>query len=136
MRFIEEAAMLHDIGIVKTNSPAIYCYGDAPYMSHTVRGSEILIEEGLPDHARVAENHLGLGGLSAAQIAEQGLPLPERDMLCEKETDWIISYADCFFSKSPAQAWEKRSAKEVRRRAERFPGQLAAFDRLYPKYGV
>ena len=28
--FVQEAAMLHDIGIYRTNAPEIHCHGDAP----------------------------------------------------------------------------------------------------------
>ena len=31
---IEAAAMLHDIGIIRTNAPGIGCYGALPYLSH------------------------------------------------------------------------------------------------------
>ena len=30
--FVREAAMLHDIGIFKTNAPGIQCFGSAPYI--------------------------------------------------------------------------------------------------------
>ena len=30
--FIEEAAMLHDIGIIKTDAPGIKCFGTEPYI--------------------------------------------------------------------------------------------------------
>ena len=33
-RFIEEAAMLHDIGICRCNAPGIYCFGTEPYICH------------------------------------------------------------------------------------------------------
>ncbi|MFO8002098.1 MAG: HDIG domain-containing protein, partial [Marinilabilia sp.] len=51
--FIYEAAMLHDIGIFRTNAPVIGCFGDYPYISHCYLGPEILEEEGLPQHAFV-----------------------------------------------------------------------------------
>lgn len=30
LNFIEEAAMLHDIGVIKTDAPDIKCYGNEP----------------------------------------------------------------------------------------------------------
>ena len=33
-RFIEEAAMLHDIGIFQTDAPGIHCFGSQPYICH------------------------------------------------------------------------------------------------------
>ena len=31
---IEEAAMLHDIGIFRTDAPSIHCHGTEPYLAH------------------------------------------------------------------------------------------------------
>ena len=33
-QFVEEAAMLHDIGIFRTNAPGIQCFGTEPYICH------------------------------------------------------------------------------------------------------
>ena len=38
VKFLEEAAMLHDIGIFKTKSPAIACEGSYPYICHGYLG--------------------------------------------------------------------------------------------------
>jgi uncharacterized protein len=46
-RFIQEAALLHDIGIFLTNAPKIHCFGDYPYICHGYLGAEILRKEGL-----------------------------------------------------------------------------------------
>ena len=40
--FVEEAAMLHDIGIVRTDAPGIGCRGTYPYICHGMLGAEIL----------------------------------------------------------------------------------------------
>ena len=58
-RFVYEAAMLHDIGILHTCAPGIGCIGTQPYICHGMLGAEILRKEGLPLHARVAERHTG-----------------------------------------------------------------------------
>ena len=34
--FIEEAAMLHDIGIFQTDAPGIHCFGSQPYICHGI----------------------------------------------------------------------------------------------------
>ena len=39
LNFIEEAAMLHDIGVIKTDAPDIKCYGNEPYIRHGVLGA-------------------------------------------------------------------------------------------------
>ena len=59
--FVEEAAMLHDIGVVLCNAPKIYCMGTHSYIEHGYLGAEILRKEGLPKHAGVAERHTGTG---------------------------------------------------------------------------
>ncbi|WP_455075717.1 HDIG domain-containing metalloprotein, partial [Porphyromonas catoniae] len=73
--FIAEAAMLHDIGIFKTNAPDIYCMGEAPYILHGYLGAELLRELGLPRHAFVAERHTG-SGLTDEEIRARGIGLP------------------------------------------------------------
>ena len=85
VQFVEEAAMLHDIGIYRCDAPSIHCHGTEPYLRHGPIGGEILRAEGLPRHARVAERHTGTG-----------LPGYEPETLEEQ----IICYADKFYSKS------------------------------------
>ena len=98
-QFIMEAAMVHDIGIVKTNAPEIQCFGTEPYIRHGVLGAEMMRAEGYPRHARVCERHTG-AGLSLKEIEEQGLPLPHEDLLPETLEEKVICYADKFFSKT------------------------------------
>ena len=47
-QFIEEAAMLHDIGIIRCDAPSIQCFGTQPYICHGILGAEIMRSEGLP----------------------------------------------------------------------------------------
>lgn len=98
-RFVLEAAMLHDIGIVHCNAPSIQCFGSEPYICHGRIGAEMLREEGFPMHARVCERHTG-AGLSKEEIIRQNLPLPHEDFLPETTAEKLICYADKFFSKS------------------------------------
>jgi uncharacterized protein len=99
IRFIAQAAMLHDIGILETDSPKIGCHGGRPYILHGIAGREILERHGLKRHALVCERHVG-AGISAEEIRRRRLPLPERDMLPVSTEEIIICYADKFFSKS------------------------------------
>jgi uncharacterized protein len=85
VQFLEEAAMLHDIGICRCNAPSIHCHGTEPYIRHGQIGGDLLRQEGFPRHARVAERHTGTG-----------LPGFEPETLEEQ----IICYADKFYSKS------------------------------------
>ena len=98
-QFLLEAAMVHDIGIIKTDAPDIECFGDEPYIRHGVLGAEMMRAEGYPRHARVCERHTG-AGLSLKEIEEQNLPLPHVDLLPETLEEKVICYADKFFSKT------------------------------------
>ena len=98
-QFIEEAAMLHDIGIIRCNAPGIECFGSEPYICHGRIGAEMLRAEGFPRHARVCERHTG-AGITRSQIIAQRLPLPEQDFLPETMEEKVICYADKFFSKT------------------------------------
>lgn len=96
---LTDASMLHDIGIFLTNAPGIHCTGDAPYIAHGILGAELLRREGADERvARVAERHTG-SGLTAAEIADQNLPIPMRDYLPETLLERLVCYADKFFSK-------------------------------------
>lgn len=97
--FIEEAAMLHDIGIIFCNAPKIYCHGSHKYIEHGYLGAELLRSEGLPKHALVAERHTGTG-ITIEQIEREELPIPERDYCPQSLEEKIICYADKFYSKS------------------------------------
>ena len=116
-QFIKEAAMLHDIGIYLCNAPAIHCNGSEPYIRHGYLGAELLRQEGLPMHARVAERHTG-SGLTREQIIAEHLPLPEQDYLPETLEEKIICYADKFFSKSHPLRQENMS--NIRRKMSLF----------------
>ena len=111
-QFIMEAAMVHDIGIIKTNAPDIQCFGTEPYIRHGVLGAEMLRAEGYPRHARVCERHTG-AGLSLKEIEEQRLPLPHEDLLPETLEEKAICYADKFFSKTKLER-EKTLAEAER----------------------
>lgn len=97
--FIAEAAMLHDIGIIRCDAPDICCFGDEPYIRHGILGAAMLRAEGFPRHARVCERHTG-AGLSSEEICARNLPLPHTDFLPETLEEQVICYADKFYSKS------------------------------------
>lgn len=98
-QFVEEAAMLHDIGIFLTDAPGIECHGAEPYILHGRLGAELMRREGYPRHARVCERHTG-AGITKAQIVAQQLPLPHEDFLPETWEEKVVCYADKFYSKS------------------------------------
>lgn len=98
-QFVEEASMLHDIGIFRCNAAGIQCFGTEPYICHGTIGANILHAEGFPRHARVCERHTG-AGLSLQEIIQQNLPIPHHDLLPETVEEKIVCYADKFFSKT------------------------------------
>ncbi len=110
--FINEAAMLHDIGIIKVHAPDIGCTGDAPYLLHGILGREMLEAEGLERHALVCERHVGTG-ITAQEIRENRLPLPERDMVPLSIEEKIVAYADKFFSKNPRFLDREKTVSDV-----------------------
>lgn len=98
-KFVESAALLHDIGIFRTDAPGIHCHGTYPYICHGYLGADLLREEGLLQHALVCERHTG-AGLSLDDILHQQLPVPHREMLPVSLEEQVICFADKFFSKT------------------------------------
>ena len=99
VQFVEEAAMLHDIGIISCDAPGIHCHGPEPYIRHGIIGARMMRAEGYPKHARVCERHTG-AGISREEIIRQKLPLPLQSYLPETIEEQLICYADKFYSKS------------------------------------
>ncbi len=132
--FIEEAALLHDIGIRFVEAPAIGCHGNLPYLAHGYKGREILELEGWPRHALVCERHIGVG-LSAAAILDQHLPLPLRNMIPETLEEIIIAYADLFFSKGEQELTREKEVERVRQSVARFgAGNLTIFEGWHARF--
>ena len=115
--FLEEAAMLHDIGIFRTNAPGIQCFGTEPYIRHGLIGGQILREKGWERHARVCERHTGTG-LTAWDIEQQQLPLPHEDFRPEELEEQVVCYADKFYSKT--HPGTERTVVEAMRALEKF----------------
>lgn len=122
--FIEAAAMLHDIGIIRCDAPKIHCHGTEPYIRHGILGAEMLTSlrlslsnsdfssiffskgksENLEGAARICRRHTG-AGISRAEVIAQQLPLPLPDdgsepYMPETLEEKLICYADKFFSKT------------------------------------
>lgn len=110
--FIYEAAILHDIGIFKTDAADIYCYGEFPYICHGYLGSDILKAEGFPRHALVCERHTG-AGLNLEGIIRDNLPIPKRNMLPETLEEQLICFTDKFYSKTHPE--KEKSIDKIRK---------------------
>lgn len=115
--FVEEAAMLHDIGIYLTDAPPIHCSGTNPYIAHGYLGAELLRTEGLPRHALVCERHTGTG-LSLQTIIDRNLPIPHRDMRPVSVEEVLVCFADKFYSKTRPSI--EKSVSDVERSLSRF----------------
>lgn len=134
--FVEEASLLHDIGIFATAAPELGCYGHLPYLCHGLVGRRVLEEEGLPRHGLVCERHIGIG-LEAEEIRAQKLPLPAREMRPLSLEERIVTYADLFFSKNPREADRQRSPEQVRRVLARYGEEkIAVFDAWHARFGT
>lgn len=128
-QFVEEAAMVHDIGIFRCDAPGIQCYGTEPYICHGQLGAAIMRAEGYPRHARVCERHTG-AGLTVEEIVSQQLPItipppPEgteisfwEPFLPETLEEQLICYADKFFSKTRLET--EKTVEQAERSLAKF----------------
>jgi len=112
LQFVEEAAMLHDIGIFLTHTPELGCAGVHPYVCHGVLGNRVLRAMGLTTHGRVCERHVGVG-ISVEDIQRFDLPLPPRDMIPETPEEELICYADKFHSKNGVPEGRYKALEEI-----------------------
>jgi uncharacterized protein len=134
IEFIEEAALLHDIGMCRTNAPGIHCHGTEPYIRHGILGAEMLHREGLERHARVCERHTGTG-LTIHDITTQNLPLPHIDLVPETIEEQIICYADKFYSKSHPE--REKTIEQAARSLEKFGAEgVERFRRWAEKFDL
>ena len=135
LRFIEEAAMLHDIGVSQVRAAGLGINGEHPYIMHGVLGREILDREGYPLHALVCERHTGVG-LTIDDIVRQNLPLPRRDMCPQSLEEQIICFADLFYSKNPDHLGRRKSVAKVRSKLLPFgEDKVALFDEWLARFG-
>ncbi len=132
--FVEEAALLHDIGIFACDAPDICCHGTLPYICHGIEGCRILRLEGFPRHALVCERHTG-AGLTIDDIRSQSLPLPLRDMTPQSLEEKLICYADKFFSKSGDIYKEKSLDKVISSMSRHGEETLHRFLHLHHLFG-
>lgn len=133
--FIEQAAMLHDIGIYLTDTPQLDCKGSYPYICHGYLGRKILENENLFEHALVCERHVGVG-IGIADIQKQKLPLPEYEMMPISIEEQIICYADKFFSKDENRLDREKPAEEIIAMLKKFgPDKAARFESWMKMFG-
>ena len=155
-RLVEQAALLHDIGVLKVDAPSIHCFGTDAYIRHGVEGAAMLralipiletasfaSEKTAFDYAtevesldltaadleacaRVCERHTGTG-LTVERIVQAALPLPLQDFSPQSEEEQLICFADKFFSKTHLD--RERDFAQARAKLEKFgPESLQRFD--------
>lgn len=130
--FLEQAALLHDIGVVWTNAPSIHCHGDEPYIRHGEIGKIYLSNKGHTEYGNVAARHTG-AGISDEDIILQKLPI-EFGALPISLEEKLICYADKFFSKSHPE--RRKTQVEARKSLEKFgEGTLMRFDAMVELFG-
>ncbi len=125
LQFIEEAALLHDIGIFLTDAPSIGCRGTYPYICHGYLGHDIMVREGYPKHAKVCERHTGTG-IKKSEIIKRNLPIPIRSMVPKSITEEIIAYADKFYSKDPDKIGSVKSVEKIKQKLARHGDEKVA----------
>ena len=137
---VSTGAMLHDVGILQCHAPSILCVGTRPYIAHGMIGAEMLRVYGrthgidLEPFARICERHTGTG-ITAKEVREQGLPIPERDWLPETPEEKLVCLADKFFSKSGDM--KDKPVSVVRRSLEKFGTEtVERFDALLRLFGL
>lgn len=132
--FVREAAMLHDVGIIRVDAPSIECHGTEPYIRHGVCGAELLRSEGIDErYARVCERHTG-AGLTLDDIVSQNLPLPHHDLQPETIEEKLICYADKFYSKSHLS--REKTIEQAEKSLAKFGGEtLARFRAMKDIFG-
>jgi len=127
LHFIQEASMLHDIGIFQTDVRQLGCCGKHPYVVHGYLGRIILEQKGFPRHALTCERHVG-AGITAEDIRKKEMPLPVRDMVPVSVEEKIICFADKFFSKDPDGKKGEKTIEEVTAKLKQYgPGQAERF---------
>ena len=131
--FIQEAAMLHDIGIFLTHAPAIHCRGSHPYVCHGFLGRQLLDDMGFPRHGLVSERHTG-AGITLNNIISNHLPLPHRDMVPVTLEEQIICVADKFYSKSPGKEGQATVENIIASLSEIEPGHGQRFTQWIRKF--
>ncbi len=130
LQFIEEAALLHDIGIFRCDAAKIHCIGTEPYIKHGLLGREILDAEGLPQHALVCERHTGVG-LTREDVLAQNLPLPLRDYVPLSLEEKIICLADRFYVKNPEALYRPLSVERIGEKIAKYgAGALSRWEEL------
>lgn len=127
--------LVHDIGVYRVFDEAGVDFDRNRYIFHGIEGYRILLDSGYgEDLAEFARNHTGVG-ITAEDVARQGLPLPAGDYSPRTIEQELVMYADKFHTKSQPPTFVSQAS--ARRSAARFGEENAGrFDALVTRYGV
>ena len=78
-QFVHEAAMLHDIGICRTDAPSIHCHGTDPYILHGINGGRMLRNGCANDIRGRASHDNRLSTATCLCLPETIVPRPSRN---------------------------------------------------------
>jgi uncharacterized protein len=139
---VRVGCLIHDIGVYSLFENGKL--NKETYITHGIRGYDILTSEGYEEKiCRIASHHTGVG-LSRADIKDQSLPLPDEDFLAETAEERLVMYADKFHSKHPRfntyETYRKTVARFGEEKVERFDALAQEFGKpnltdLAEKYG-
>lgn len=108
-KFLYEAAMLHDIGIIGTHAPNIFCFGDKPYLAHGIIGASLIKGTEYEKYEDICKNHFGVG-LNKEEVIN--LQLGTEAMEPKTIEEKLIAYADNFYSKKFLETLTTRLSEE------------------------
>jgi len=133
LQFIEEAGMLHDIGIIKVKDSSMGCAGKLSYEQHLIEGKKMLEKENLPKHALVCERHTSI---TKNQIIKNSIDLPPQDYTPQTIEEELIAWADKFYNKVESRLFTERGVKEIRAKYKTYGKEaLGMFDAWNKKFG-
>ncbi|HEU5121637.1 MAG TPA: HD domain-containing protein [Candidatus Saccharimonadales bacterium] len=127
--------LLHDIGVYTLYDEKGEKRYNFSYVTHGIRGEEILKKEGFPEEVwRIASHHTGVG-LSRADIVKQGLPLPKQDFMADTLEEELVMYADKFHSKTTPPRFN--TYESYKGYAAKFgDDKVVAFEHMANEFGI
>ncbi len=127
--------LLHDIGVYPFFDSSGHKREELNYITHGIRGEEILRDEGFSETIwRFASHHTGVG-LTKQDVVSQGLPLPEENFEAQTTEELLVMYADKFHSKTQPPyfnpyAWYKDYA------AKFGSDKVTKFENMAEQFGI
>lgn len=132
---VEIGALLHDIGVYRLYK-GNKIDESLGYITHGLRGYELLKEEGLDEAiCRFALLHTGVG-ITAEDVQMQHLPLPIRDYVAETVEEKIVMYADKFHSKKNPPVFHRAETYKVYLQNNFGNGKVKRFEELVEEFGL